>query len=142
MAPLAFDELSPKAYSEAISLRLSSGSGTSSLWSKQPFEHFGVANKFSYLEAHIVGDRSAQMENKVLQSLKDCILKLLKLEGYEWLFRSNDGVDAELIDRVAMRERLFFKAELCHYKQTPHFGESRAIINGNDTATNMASSLS
>ncbi|CAO2834166.1 unnamed protein product [Amaranthus hypochondriacus] len=135
-APLAFDELSPsRAYRDAMSLRSSSGADTCSLWSKQPFEHFGVANKDSNLAVQATINRStmmtqelpsvADMERKLLQSLRHCILKLLKLEGSEWLFRQNDGVDEDLVDRVAMRERFFYEVDSQDNKQSPFTGDSQ-----------------
>ncbi|XP_074280380.1 ethylene-insensitive protein 2.1-like [Silene latifolia] len=125
VGPLAFDELSPSmAYCDAISL--SSSSGARSLWYKQPFEQFGLANDTNNLGPQVVRNRStpmtqelpfAEMESKLLQSLRHCILKLLKLEGSEWLFRENDGVDEDLIDRVATRERFVFEVESRDSKQ-------------------------
>ncbi|GAB2300603.1 Ethylene-insensitive protein 2 [Dionaea muscipula] len=79
-----------------------------SLWSKPPFEQFGVAaNKTSSCG---VGDEE-EVGRKLLQSMRHCILKLLKLEGSDWLFRQNDGADEELIERVAARERFLLEAE-------------------------------
>ncbi|KNA23481.1 hypothetical protein SOVF_024210 [Spinacia oleracea] len=162
VAPLAFDELSPsRAYGDAMSLRSNSGADACSLWSRQPFEQFGVANKISNLGAQAAGNRSAVMmqeapstaetESKLLQSLRHCILKLLKLEGSEWLFRSNDGVDEDLIDRVALRERFLYEVESRDYKQSPHIGDPQysyserkpvATIRGDDTVSaNMISSV-
>ncbi|XP_074280379.1 ethylene-insensitive protein 2.1-like isoform X2 [Silene latifolia] len=128
VGPLAFDELSPSmAYCDAISV--SSSSGARSLWYKQPFEQFGLANDSSNLGPQAAGNRStaitqeppsAEMERKLLLSLRHCILKLLKLEGSEWLFRENDGVDEDLIDRVATRERFVFEVESRDSKQPSH----------------------
>ncbi|KAK9748672.1 hypothetical protein RND81_02G072400 [Saponaria officinalis] len=125
VGPLAFDELSPSmAYCDAISL--SSSSGTRSLWAKQPFEQFGLANDTNNLGALAAGNRCtttaqeppfAERESKLLQSLRHCILRLLKLEGSEWLFRENDGVDEDLIDRVATRERFILEVESREFKQ-------------------------
>ncbi|KAJ8424112.1 hypothetical protein Cgig2_018122 [Carnegiea gigantea] len=136
VAPLAFDELSPsRAYKDAISLGLNSGSNTGSLWSRQPFEQFGVANKTMSLGAEEPGTQTvsvtpepeplslAEIESKLLQSLRLCILKLLKLEGSEWLFRPNDAVDEDLIDRIATRERFFYEVESQDLKQAAHLGE-------------------
>jgi len=52
------------------------------------------------------------LEAKLLQSFRHCILKLLKLEGSDWLFRLNEGADEDLIDRVASRERYLVKLKL------------------------------
>lgn len=162
VAPLAFDELSPsRAYGDAMSLRLNSGANACSLWSRQPFEQFGVANNISNPGAQAVVNRSpvvtqeppsaAEIESKLLQTLRNCILKLLKLEGSEWLFRSDDGVDEHLIDRAALRERFFNEVESRDYKQSPHLGDSQylhserkpgAISRGDDTvAANVISSV-
>ncbi|XP_068653266.1 ethylene-insensitive protein 2.2-like isoform X2 [Aristolochia californica] len=51
-------------------------------------------------------------EAALLQSLRYCIGRLLRLEGSEWLFQQNGGFDEELIDRVAAREKYIFEAEL------------------------------
>ncbi|KAF0890157.1 hypothetical protein E2562_038259 [Oryza meyeriana var. granulata] len=47
-----------------------------------------------------------ESEAKLLQSLRFCILKLLKLEGSGWLFKQNGGSDEDLIDQVAAVEKL------------------------------------
>ncbi|PNT74271.1 hypothetical protein BRADI_1g11650v3 [Brachypodium distachyon] len=87
-----------------------------SLWSQQPFEQLfsapsvelnrgkvnteqrsgGIKDDFSYTES----------EAKLLQSLRFCIMKLLKLEGSGWLFRQNGGCDENLIDQVAAAVRV------------------------------------
>ncbi|KAH9604820.1 hypothetical protein KSS87_013912 [Heliosperma pusillum] len=159
VGPLAFDELSPsRAYCDAISL--SSSSGARSLWYKQPFEQFGLANDSSNLGPQAAGNRStaitqeppsAEMESKLLQSLRHCILKLLKLEGSEWLFRENDGVDEDLIDRVATRERFVSEVESRDSKQPSHLCGSQysytdmkvgANLMGNEAAsTQLISSV-
>nr|ADR31357.1 ethylene insensitive [Dianthus caryophyllus] len=137
VGPLAFDELSPSmAYCDAISL--SSSSGTRSLWARQPYEQFGLANNTSNLGALAAGNRCtttareppfAEIESKLLQSLRHCILKLLKLEGSEWLFRENDGVDEDLIDRVVTRERFIFEVESREFKQASPLGSSDEAAN-------------
>jgi len=40
-------------------------------------------------------------EVEMLQNLRCCIVKLLRLEGSEWLFNQDGGFDEELIDLVA-----------------------------------------
>ncbi|GFP83165.1 ethylene-insensitive protein 2 [Phtheirospermum japonicum] len=107
---LGFKEIStPKVCRDAFSLQFGPGSGVGSLWSRQPYEQFGVAAKSppKTQEPTSVID----MEAKILQSFRICIIKLLKLEGSDWLFRQNDGVDEDLIDRVAARERFLFEVE-------------------------------
>ncbi|KAG6427424.1 hypothetical protein SASPL_111669 [Salvia splendens] len=107
---LGFNEISPpKVCRDAFSLQLNSGSGAGSLWSKQPYEQFGVANK-SPSKIPEAASLSG-MEAKLLQSFRSCIMRLLKLEGSDWLFRQNDGADEDLIDRVAARERILYEAE-------------------------------
>lgn len=121
-APLSFDELSPsKVYNDAFSLQLNSTSHTGSLWSRQPYEQFGVADKIRAVGGEGNGSKPSSitrestsvvdLEGKLLQSFRHCILKLLKLEGSDWLFRQNDGADEDLIDRVAAREKLLYEAE-------------------------------
>ncbi|KAI3473267.1 hypothetical protein Pfo_030559 [Paulownia fortunei] len=107
---LGFKELStPEVCRDAFSLQFSSSSGAGSLWSKQPYEQFGVADK-SPSKIHETAS-IMDMEAKLLQYFRSCITKLLKLEGSDWLFRQNDGADEDLIDRVAARERILFEAE-------------------------------
>ncbi|KAM7464170.1 hypothetical protein LguiA_032291 [Lonicera macranthoides] len=127
-APLAFDELSSsKISNDPFSLQFgpSSGSGpgsTGSLWSRQPFEQFGVADK-AFVQSPTQGaGSSVDFEAKLLQSFRHCIVKLLRLEGSDWLFRQNDGADEDLIDRVAAREKLFYEAETRQMNQTGQEG--------------------
>ncbi|CAL5078394.1 unnamed protein product [Urochloa decumbens] len=102
-APLAFDELSPpKLQSDIFSAQSSMSPSARSLWARQPFEQlFGGMAKddFSYKES----------EMKLLQSLRFCIMMLLKLEGSGWLFKQSGGCDEDLIDRVAAAERLLLQ---------------------------------
>ena len=48
----------------------------------------------------------AESEALILQSLRCCIIKLLKLEESSWLFVQNGGCDEELIDQIAALERI------------------------------------
>ena len=134
-APLAFDELSPsKVYRDALSSPTNSNFDTGSLWSTQPFEQFGVADS-SCTNDSGVGSRSsavnqeatsfADSEAKLLQSFRNCIVKLLKLEGSDWLFGQNDGADEDLIDCVAARERFLYEAETREMNWGSHMGESQ-----------------
>ncbi|OWM69708.1 hypothetical protein CDL15_Pgr025557 [Punica granatum] len=122
-SPLAFDDLSPSGkYRDALSMQLTSSSDTSSLWSRQPFEQFGVADK-TLSVGGVIGNRPnsssttkeavsvVESEANLLKSLRHCIRKLLKLEGADWLFKQNDGADEDLIDRVAAREKFIYEAE-------------------------------
>ncbi|XP_052108584.1 ethylene-insensitive protein 2 isoform X1 [Arachis duranensis] len=131
-APLAFDELSPsKVYREALS---SSGFDTASLWSRQPFEQFGVADKTHNGGLEGIGSRPnnitqegtafVDIERKLLQSFRLCIVKLLKLEGSDWLFSQYDGVDEDLIDRVAAREKFVYEIESREMNPGNHVGEA------------------
>ncbi|KAK4799323.1 hypothetical protein SAY86_024688 [Trapa natans] len=119
----AFDNLSPsEKYRDALSVLLTSNSDASSLWSRQPFEQFGVADK-THPVGGVIGDRlnssstakeaipTMDMEAHLLNSLRHCLLKLLKLEGSDWLFKQNGGADEDLIDRVAAREKFIYEAE-------------------------------
>ncbi|KAK1392665.1 ethylene-insensitive protein 2 [Heracleum sosnowskyi] len=121
-APVSFDNFpSSKVGRDAYSLQFNSGLQTGSLWSRQPFEQFGVSGKAPPIEGEgtrTVQDSATQetpsvvvFEAKLLQSFRICIQKLLKLEGSDWLFRQNDGADEDLIDRVGARERFLYEAE-------------------------------
>ncbi|KAL0333366.1 UNVERIFIED_CONTAM: Ethylene-insensitive protein 2 [Sesamum angustifolium] len=83
---LGFNEPpSSEFHRDAFSLHFNSSAG--SLWSKQPYEQFGVADKSpSIQEAVSIMD----IEAKLLQSFRSCIIKLLKLEGSD-LFRKKWG---------------------------------------------------
>ncbi|KAK6943827.1 NRAMP family [Dillenia turbinata] len=139
-APLAFDELSPSnVYTDAFSLQLNSGLERRSSWSKQPPEQFGLAPKIHIGEDGVVSgpglsnkeaNSVVDMEVKLLQSFRVCILKLLKLEGSDWLFRQNDGADEDLIDRVAARERLFYEAEKRERARSVQIGDSHYMYDG------------
>ncbi|KAL2554439.1 Ethylene-insensitive protein 2 [Forsythia ovata] len=107
---LGFGELSPsKVCRDAFSLQFGSSSGPRSLWYKQPYERFGVADKSPAKTQESA--TTIDLEAKLLQSFRSCILKLLKLEGSDWLFRQNDGADEDLIDSVALRERVLYEVE-------------------------------
>jgi ethylene-insensitive protein 2 len=137
-AHLAFDEVSPsKVYREALSSQLSSGFDTGSLWSRQPFEQFGVADKIHNVAMEGAGGRPNAIvqetslevvEGKLLQSVRLCIMKLLKLEGSDWLFKQNDGIDEDLIDRVAAREKFVYEIEARETNQGIHLGDTRYFI--------------
>ncbi|XP_077229183.1 ethylene-insensitive protein 2.2-like isoform X2 [Tasmannia lanceolata] len=113
--PLAFDELSPsKRYGDAFSLPLSSNIDTKSLWIRQPFEQlFGSEEKPRSGADEVPGETMSYMdaESKLLQSFRYCIMKLLKLEGGNWLFEQNGGFDEGLIVLVAARESFLYEAE-------------------------------
>ncbi|KAF8396556.1 hypothetical protein HHK36_018180 [Tetracentron sinense] len=134
--PLAFDEVSPsRVYRDAFSRQLSSNSDTRSLWSTQPFEQlFGVGGKTHNVRSGGVGSRPSSVpevtshvdfEAKLLQSFRYCIVKLLKLEGSDWLFRQNDGADEDLIDRVAASERFHYEAEARDMSWLVHMAETQ-----------------
>ncbi|CAH2050769.1 unnamed protein product [Thlaspi arvense] len=65
------------------------------------------------------------MEADLLESFRQCIMKLLKLEGSDWLFRQNDGADEDLVDRAAARERFLIEAEAQVMNRMIHTGESQ-----------------
>ncbi|KAK4432451.1 Ethylene-insensitive protein 2 [Sesamum alatum] len=106
---LGFNGLSPsEVRRDAFPLHFNSSLLAGSLWSKQPYEQFGVADKSpSVQEAASIMD----IEAKLLQSFRSCIIKLLKLEGSDWLFGQNDGADEDIIDRVAAREKILYEVE-------------------------------
>lgn len=145
-APLAFDELSPsKVYRDGFSSQWNSDTG--SLWSRQPFEQFGVADKYRSVGSEGVGSRASSItqeatsvvdsEAKLLQSFRHCIVKLLKLEGSDWLFRQNDGADEDLIDRVAARERFLYEAETREMNRTVHLGEPQYLSSDRKSGSTM-----
>ena len=128
-SPLAFDNLSPpKPYRDPLTLQFSSSSNIGSLWSKQPFEQFGLSDK-----KRTVGNKPSSitsetmsfvdLEVKLIKSFRHCIIKLWKLEGSDWLFRQNDGADEDLIGRVAARERFLYEAEAREMNQLVHMAE-------------------
>lgn len=136
-APLAFDELSPsKGYSVVLSSQLSSGFDTGSLWTRQPYEQFGLSGVADKIHNAVtdVGSRPSataqentsvvDIDGKLLQSFRHCIVKLLKLEGSDWLFRQNDGADEDLIDRVAAREKFVYEVETREMNGVNHMGET------------------
>ncbi|CAK9172806.1 unnamed protein product [Ilex paraguariensis] len=135
-APLVFDAFSPsKVCRDAFSLQFNSSSDAGSLWSRQPFEQFGVADKTHPVDGGSVGDGQisateetafdVDLEAKLLQSFRQCILKLLKLEGSDWLFRQNDGADEDLIDRVAARERFIYEVETREINRVVHMDDAQ-----------------
>lgn len=116
-AQLALNELSQhNLQRDVLSMQSSMNTNTKSLWSQQPFEQlFGVPSaELNKSEVNTVQRSSGtkddfsytECEAKLLQSLRFCIMKLLKLEGSGWLFRQNGGCDENLIDQVAEAERI------------------------------------
>lgn len=107
----------PVSYGSGLGLGSGSGSGsglglgsdTWSMWSKQPSEQFGVAEKANVNTQEATSGVDA--EANVLKSFRLCIVKLLKLEGSEWLFKQNGGLDEDLVDQVAARERFLYEVE-------------------------------
>ncbi|CAN1775849.1 Ethylene-insensitive protein 2 [Linum perenne] len=126
---LGFDDIST-SYGDAYSFPTTGSTG--SLWSMQPFEQFGVGDRSAVGSSRsnsIAREASSivDAEAKLLRSFRCCIVKLLKLEGSEWLFRQNDGADEDLIDRVAARERCLYEAEAREMGgQGVHLGESQS----------------
>ncbi|KAD7479809.1 hypothetical protein R6Q59_008651 [Mikania micrantha] len=97
---------------------LHQGSDTWSIWCgpcRPPFEQFGVADKANSSSRLSVNTQDAgsgvDLEANLLKSLRLCIVKLLKLEGSDWLFGQNSGLDEDLVDRVAARERFLYEVE-------------------------------
>nr|AAR08678.1 EIN2 [Petunia x hybrida] len=135
--PPRFEHSPSKVCRDAFTLQYSSNSGTGSLWSRQPFEQFGVAGKADVSSDHgTVQSSSTQestslvdLEAKLLQSFRSCIVKLLKLEGSEWLFRQDDGADEDLIDRIAAREKFLYEAETREISRLTNIGESQFSSN-------------
>lgn len=134
--PSGYDDISQSrggGYRDAYTLPQSATTGTGSLWSRQPFEQFGVAERNGAVGEELRNRSNpinidnnistVDAEAKLLQSFRHCILKLIKLEGSEWLFGQSDGVDEELIDRVAAREKFIYEAEAREINQVGHMGE-------------------
>lgn len=115
--PLAFSELSSsKVHKEIFPLQPILNPETKSLFSRQPFEElFGMRGKDRIGgDIESAGSSSttaeeafpyAESEAKLLQSFRFCIMKLLKLDGSDWLFRQGGGADEELIDEISVAER-------------------------------------
>ncbi|KAF3780599.1 Ethylene-insensitive protein 2 [Nymphaea thermarum] len=132
--PLAFDELSPsKLHKDAFSLQTKSSMETNSLWSRQPFEqlfgtpqgNIGSSNGMeSWIRPSSQRVSHAEAEAELLKAFRFCIMKLLKLEGSEWLFQQSGGSDEELIDLVAARERFLQDVESKTLSHSTHAGES------------------
>nr|GEW73120.1 hypothetical protein [Tanacetum cinerariifolium] len=76
-------------------------SDTWSMWSKQPSKQFGVAeniNPRANFNTQEAATPVVYSEANILKSLRLCIVKLLKLEGSEWLFKQNGGLDEDLVE--------------------------------------------
>lgn len=102
---------------DMLSTQSGTNTKTKSLWSQQPFEQlFGVSSsELNRSEVNTGRGASStmkddlsytQFEADLLKSLRFCIMKLLKLEGSEWLFSQNGGCDENLIDQVSEAERV------------------------------------
>ncbi|KAL3531940.1 hypothetical protein ACH5RR_005461 [Cinchona calisaya] len=131
-APPGFHGHSPsKVCRDAFSLQFNSSSSTGSIWSRQPYEQFGVADK-THAESERVKSSythetasAIDLEARLLQSFRYGIVKLLKLEGSDWLFRQNDGADEDLIDRLAAREKFLYEAETVQMNWPNNAGETQ-----------------
>ncbi|KAJ0503265.1 putative NRAMP family protein [Helianthus annuus] len=103
------------AYQPISSYKSGLGSDTWSMWSKQPSEHFGVAEKVNPgrdTTRQELTTPGLDSEANILKSFRLCIVMLLKLDGSEWLFKQNGGFDEDLVDRVAARERFLYEIEV------------------------------
>lgn len=111
---LSFSNLSGDAAAYQPVSRYGSGLDTWSMWSRQPSEQFGVAEKANpraNLNTQESVTPGVDAEANLLKSFRLCVVKLLKLEGSEWLFKQNGGLDEDLVDRVAARERFLYEIE-------------------------------
>ncbi|XP_051130352.1 ethylene-insensitive protein 2-like isoform X2 [Andrographis paniculata] len=97
-----------KVRRNSYSAKFSSHSSATSLWPTQPHEQFGVAGELPKYQEFAL---SMNTEANLLKLFRKCTMKLVKIEGSDWLFRSKDGADEDLISRVAARERFFHKIE-------------------------------
>ncbi|CAA7408877.1 unnamed protein product [Spirodela intermedia] len=117
---LSFNDLSSSGLYGVSSMESNPILSTKSLWSREPFEQFfGVESKAQSQERPAPDSMNsvpeeafsyADSEITTLRSLKACILKILKLEGSDWLFRQDGGADVGIIDQLAAKER--FLSEL------------------------------
>ncbi|CAK9320070.1 unnamed protein product [Citrullus colocynthis] len=153
VAPLAFDELSPSnVYGGALSPQMNPRLDSGSFWYRQPSEQFGL-DRNSNSESkgigrlHSISQEASFVVNseaRLLQSFRDCIVKLLKLEGSDWLFGQSDGADEELIDCVAAREKFLYEAEaremgrVVRMKESPSFSPDRRPGSGMKNDTNFS----
>ena len=107
----------PNFHRDTSSMQSSVNPSTESIWAQQPFEQLlGVSRAELNKGEGNTDQRSSgvtkhdftnkEYEVKLLQSLRFCIMKLLKLEGSGWLFEQNGGCDEKLIDQVAVAERV------------------------------------
>ncbi|XP_071705515.1 ethylene-insensitive protein 2.2-like [Rutidosis leptorrhynchoides] len=116
---------SPAGY--AGTYQMSSGSDTWSIWSRPSYDQFGVAEKANNsrlsLNTHETSS-GVDLEANLLKSLRLCIVKLLKLEGSDWLFQQNSGLDEDLVDRVAARERFLYEVESKEMNGVAHSSDS------------------
>ncbi|XP_051186338.1 protein ETHYLENE-INSENSITIVE 2 [Lolium perenne] len=116
-AQAAFNERSQhNLQRDVLSMQLGMNPNAKSLWAQQPFEQlFGVSSAELNKSEVNTGQRSSGITNddssytecevELLQSLRSCIVKILKVEGSGWLFRQNGGCDENLIDQVAAAEK-------------------------------------
>ncbi|KAI3677135.1 hypothetical protein L1987_86756 [Smallanthus sonchifolius] len=114
---LSYSNLSREAvaYQPVSSYKSGLGTDTWSMWSKQPSEHFGLAEKVNPvpdLSTQEMTTPAVDSEANILKSFRLCIVMLLKLEGSEWLFKQNGGLDEDLVDRVAAREKFLYEIEV------------------------------
>ncbi|XP_023517107.1 ethylene-insensitive protein 2-like isoform X1 [Cucurbita pepo subsp. pepo] len=149
VAPLAFNELSSSSvYGGALSSQMNPPLDSGSFWYRQPSEQFGL-DKNSNSESkgigrlHTISQEASFVVNseaRLLQSFRYCIVKLLKLEGSDWLFGQSDGADEELIDCVAARERFLYEAEtrVVRMKEPPPFSPDRRSGSGMKNDSNFA----
>lgn len=105
---LGRNDSSAKVCRDAFSIQFGSSLGGSSLWSKQLYEQFGVDKSASQIQD---STSTVNVEIQLLQSFRSCIIKLLKLEGADWLFKQNDGADEDIVARVAAREKILYEVE-------------------------------
>ncbi|CAJ1893331.1 unnamed protein product [Sphenostylis stenocarpa] len=135
---LAFNEFSSsKTHYEALSSQLNSGFDAGSLRSRQPSEQFGP-EKIRNIATEGVGNRSnavvqettsfVDIEQKLLLSVRLCIVKLLKLEGSDGLFKQNGGADEDLIYCIAAREKVVCDFERETTSQVNHMGEAHYFL--------------
>ncbi|TVU45520.1 hypothetical protein EJB05_05009 [Eragrostis curvula] len=115
---LALNELSHhNVERDILAMQSNTDTSSKSLWDQKPFQQFfGLPSaELSKSDVNIVRRSSsateaefsyAEREVELLQSLRFCIMKLLKLEGSRWLFMQNGGCDESLIDLVSEAERV------------------------------------
>lgn len=138
-APLPFDQISP-SQSRRDGFSIQTAQPENSLWSRHPFEQLlggaaegsparvragnqgsgrngSVCRPAKAVETEGITSTAssfidgADFEGDMLENLRICVDKLLRLDGSDWLFRVDNGSDEDLIAAVATAEKMFLEAD-------------------------------